>query len=377
RAWCGFLCDVMGVEASPSVHKDHRHYAFFRTIAHHKPFLLLYSYAWPKKEFPREAAEEYIQSAIAYGLAPGYHIIEATHFAPRDADLFDKFMPAFLQIARAGWEPVTHARASDRRVWLERFGQSPGASGKGLFFTLYNPTADTLSVTAEPDRDALRIPADAPVREVVSGSAAGLKLSLPPKTLKVLQIGDAPPPPTRPQVSQEEIVEKIVSSREKTNADSGGLLKNGGFEQVSEQGRAADWAFQTSGSAAPSATTATARTGRQSLHVRDVDEKGHADATQTFAFVQPGWRYTLSLWVKQAPGSAHTGRLYFQWRKDAEKLQQGRFAFPRAADWTRCQWTLEPPPGATALHIALGCSIPETAELYVDDVSLRRARGGE
>jgi hypothetical protein len=378
RAWCGFLCDVLGVEANPSAYKSHSQYAFFRTVAYHKPFVLLFTYDWPKPDLPREAVEEYVQSSVAFGIAPESR--EHIQYAQRDADLYDKFMPILRQIARAGWEPVTYARASDPRVWLERFGVRPGAGegGNGLFFTLYNPTTEALGVTVQFDNQALHVASECSVKEIVSGSdwgpVANLKLELPPKTLKVLQVGDAPPPPTPPKVTQEEVVERLVSTREKSNANGGGLLTNGGFEEADESGRATGWAFRARGNAAAELTPTQARSGQRALFIRDEDDKGYADGNQAFEFVRPGWRYTLSLWVKQAPNSKNTGRFYYQWRKGSERLQQGRFDFPRAAEWTRCEWTLEPPAGATSLHIALGCSIPEAAEVFVDDVSLARER---
>ena len=376
RAWCGFLCDVMGVEANPSVYADHRQYAFFRTIAYHKPFLLYYTYDWPQKDLPREAVEEYIQSAIAYSIAP--EVVEFEKFGPRDADLYDKFMPVLRQIARAGWEPVTYARVSDGRIWLERFGQSPRIDNDsmGLFFTLYNPTTDSLTVDLAIDKEALRIPAGCPLKEMVSEKdlvpGASIRMELPAKTLNVLQVGAAPPLP--PSVRAADAIEKLLSNREKSNAASGGLLANGGFEEPSVAEKTPGWVIQVNGNASASVTDTQAHSGKHALLIRDTDNKSYADARQSFDLVQPHKRYTLTLWVKQSPGSKHTGRVYYQWRSATERLQQGRFDFPRSSEWTRCQWTLTPPNGAVSLAISLGCSIPESTECYVDDVTLTRER---
>ncbi|HEX8100122.1 MAG TPA: hypothetical protein VF660_07975, partial [Actinomycetota bacterium] len=53
------------------------------------------------------------------------------------ATVWARYTPLFRKLARAGWEPVTYARASDPAVWVERFG---GGRPGPVFFTLRNET---------------------------------------------------------------------------------------------------------------------------------------------------------------------------------------------------------------------------------------------
>ena len=367
RMWCAFECDVHGVEANRTVHKDASHYCWFRTMAHHKPFLLLYYYAYPQMECPREAAEEYIQSAVAYGIAP--EVRPFGKFIKRDLDLYETFIPILRQIMRAGWEPVTHARASDADLWLERFG-----GGKdGLFFTVYNPTSQAKDATVTMDRTRLHLAPDVKGTELVAhGEWTGptATLRIPPKTLRVLQVGAAPPPPPEIRMTKKELLDRALSLREQSN--NGSLIDNGGFEKASPDGRPFGWGRSTRGHAEIKAVDDTAHTGRRSALLRDSDDKGAANLTLRFPFVQPDTDYELSLWVKQTPRSSAPGRLWYRWSKGTERLNAERFDFPKTTGWIHCQWTLVPPEGADSVSMTLGSSTPEKIEIYLDDVRLVR-----
>ncbi len=368
RAWAGFSCDVLGVEASRSVHRDASHYAFFRTIARHKPFLLLYYYNYPQMDLPREAVSEYIQSAVAFGIAP-----ETRPFGKereRDLDLYDTFIPVLRSLGQAGWEPVTHAAVDDAEVWLERFGTGP----KGLFFTLYNPTKQAKRVAVDLDLQALARKPDPPVTERVTGHRLSARqlaaLELPAKSLRVLQVGNAPPPPSPPKLSRQEVVGKLFAQRRKRWGAAGGLLANGGFEGTDAKSRPLGWRFASEAPGVVRIDPHHGRTGRRCVYILDPGNPAYAEVSQAFPLVNPDRKYEVSGWAKQAENASHPGRLYFQWRGMEGRIEQGRRDFPRTSRWARFAWKLEPPPGATTLHIALGCSRPESTELWLDDVSL-------
>ena len=371
RAWAGFLCDVLGVEANQSVHRDAGHYAFFRTIAYHKPFLLLYYYRYPSMALPRAAVEEYVQSAIAFGIAP-----ETRPFGKereRDMDLYNTFIPILRRLGQAGWEPVTHARVSEKQLWCERFG-----SGKhGLFFTLYNPAEGDKTARLSIDFAALGQPEDATVRELVEGRDVGGdgldRLRVPPKSLRVIRIGDAPDPPSLPVLSAATVREKLLSMREKTWRDSGALLANGAFELSDAGGRLTHWRLETGGKAAVAVQREGAHGGGVCLQFRDADDESHANVTQVFPFVEPGYEYVLRAWVRQPAGAGHPGRVYFQWRsKDKGKLSDARIDFPRRETWTEVERRLVPPEGAESVGLSFGMAKNDSGELWLDDVSLER-----
>ncbi|MCK5805296.1 MAG: carbohydrate binding domain-containing protein [Lentisphaeria bacterium] len=368
RAWAAFCCDVLGVEASRSVHRGASHYAFFRTVARHKPFLLLYYYNYPKMDLPREGVSEYIQSAVAFGISP-----ETRPFGKereRDLDLYNTFIPILRLLGQAGWEPLTHAISTDATVWLERFG----TGAKGLFFTLYNPTDAPKTVGITIDHDALAYGADQPIREIVLKrrlTVANLEtLELPPKSLRVLQIGSAPMPPTPPALSREAIAKQLLATRREKWKGNGDLLANGSFEVLDAQDKPIGWRLAAEAPAVAHVVSQDARAGTQCIHITDGNDRAYAEAVQTFAFIQPGKVYVLSGWVHQSEKAPDPGRLYFQWRGDEGRIEQGRRLFPRATKWTRFEWTLVPPAGATTLHLALGCSRKEATELWLDNVNL-------
>ncbi|NOZ21321.1 MAG: hypothetical protein GXP25_09555 [Planctomycetes bacterium] len=373
RMWCGFECDVQGVEANQTVHKSASHYCWFRTIAYHKPFLLLYYYKYPSLECPREAASEFIQSAIAYGIAP--EIRPFGKFTQRDMDLYDQFIPILRQTMCAGWEPVTYARASDSRVWLERFG----GGRNGLFFNVYNPLSDEVRVTIEIDSKALGVAAGAVIKELVTGETypgESPELKIPPKSLRTLQVGDAPLPPKEITLSKDEVIERVLRLREQASGD-GNLLSNPSFEKVRSDGRPVEWGVSPHGSATIEVMNTEAHTGKRSLHLSDPDEKGSANVTIPFAYFQPNTTYELSAWIKQSAESDAPGRLWYQWCKERKRLLAKRFDFPKTTEWKECRWELVPPEGADELRMLLGTSVPEKADFYIDDVRFVRRKKKE
>ena len=83
------------------------------------------------EEFPPEMVEKYMKRSLAYGMFPGFfshnaaegHYFTRPELYERDRPLFQKYVPLCKRVAEAGWEPITAARSSDARVYVERFGQ--------------------------------------------------------------------------------------------------------------------------------------------------------------------------------------------------------------------------------------------------------------
>jgi hypothetical protein len=73
------------------------------------------------------------------------HYFNRPELYERDRPLFKKYVPLCKRVAEAGWEPVTLARSSDSRVYVERFGEK--------FFTVFNDSAEQRTVTITLERD--------------------------------------------------------------------------------------------------------------------------------------------------------------------------------------------------------------------------------
>ena len=134
---------------------------FIRTIIYHKPMLTLLKGNYEQKIGYNEV-ELFMKRALAYGVFPGFFDWPPSGLGPggrywahpayyeRDRELHRKYLPLVKTLAAAGWEPVTHARSSNAKVFVERYG--PDAAGI-LWLTLLNeegaPQDTTLAIDAE------------------------------------------------------------------------------------------------------------------------------------------------------------------------------------------------------------------------------------
>ena len=108
-----------------------------------------------------------MRRSLAYGMFPGFfshnasegHYFTRPEFYNRDRPLFKKYVPLCKLVAEAGWEPLTLARSSDPRVYVERFG--------GRYLTVFNDSREDRSVTLEIEAALRRSPA--PSRDLVGG----------------------------------------------------------------------------------------------------------------------------------------------------------------------------------------------------------------
>ena len=88
-----------------------------------------------------------MKRSLAYGMFPGFfshnasqgHYFTRPELYNRDRPLFKKYVPLCKRVAEAGWEPVTLARSSDERVYVERFGTR--------YLTVFNDSPDRRTVT--------------------------------------------------------------------------------------------------------------------------------------------------------------------------------------------------------------------------------------
>jgi hypothetical protein len=135
-----------------------------RALCRGKPFCFLMN-----TEFTRlshERVDKYMEHCLAYGMFPGFfsadaatgHYFERPELFERDRPLFRKFVPLCKLVAEAGWEPVTHARASGPTIHVERFGEN--------YLTVFNDSAQPHEATITMDDTP-----SAASRDLVSGMA--------------------------------------------------------------------------------------------------------------------------------------------------------------------------------------------------------------
>lgn len=105
---------------------------FRRMYAGGKPYLLLMNTDFSR--FSQALVERYFQTALFYAMYPSLFSADAssnTYWSnpalyERDRPLFRRYIPWIRALSKAGWQPVTGARASDPRILVERYGEGDG-----------------------------------------------------------------------------------------------------------------------------------------------------------------------------------------------------------------------------------------------------------
>jgi len=123
-----------------------------RALCKGKPYCFLMNTVF--ENLSHELVDKYMQRSLAYGMFPGFFSEDASNrpyftrpeLYNRDRDLFKKYVPLCKRIAEAGWEPLTRARSSDDKVYIERFGEK--------LFTVFNDSPETRVVTITLDTSA-------------------------------------------------------------------------------------------------------------------------------------------------------------------------------------------------------------------------------
>ena len=107
---------------------------------------------------------------LAFGHFPA---ITELAFTGRGSDfekgrpLYKRFMPVIERVARAGWEPITHARVSGNGLFVERFGNRIDGD---LHFTVHNDSSQPTVAELTVDKTALAITGEPTWRGLLSGS---------------------------------------------------------------------------------------------------------------------------------------------------------------------------------------------------------------
>ena len=183
--------DVPGTEVdwnrggkwNPSSHDE---MIYWRAVAGRKPYCLLQNTNY--KIFTRELVVRYMERALAYGMLPSYfsndgytdRYFENPAYYERDRDLFRKYVPLAIELARAGWRPVrTLVSCADEEVLVEQFGDR--------YATVFNASV------SEAKRVTLRS-GRASAAERVTGATCAFAdgvavLEIPPESVRLLDFG--------------------------------------------------------------------------------------------------------------------------------------------------------------------------------------------
>jgi len=110
-----------------------------RALCYRKPYLMLLNTDFSKMSYAN--VEKYMRRCAFFGLFPSMFSSDAFHdryfddpkYYDRDRPLFRTYIPIILDMAKAGWCPVTHARCPDPAIRVERFGEGPT-----VFLTVLN-----------------------------------------------------------------------------------------------------------------------------------------------------------------------------------------------------------------------------------------------
>jgi len=148
--WLAPELDVMGTETNWNPGRTWRPMSdsdllYRRALCKGKPYCFLMNTRF--EEFSHELVEKYMKRCLAYGMFPGFfshnasqgHYFTRPELYERDRNLFKKYVPLCKLVAEAGWEPITLARSSHDRVYVERFGSQ--------YLTVFNDGIERCTVT--------------------------------------------------------------------------------------------------------------------------------------------------------------------------------------------------------------------------------------
>jgi hypothetical protein len=147
--WLPPLLEVMGTETNWH-HGGHwrppsdAELLYCRAMCKGKPYCFLMNTEFER--FTPEMVEKYMKRSLAYGMFPGFfshnasqgHYFTRPELYDRDRPLFKKYVLLCKRVAEAGWEPITNARSSDEKVYVERFG--------ARYLTVFNDSTEQRKV---------------------------------------------------------------------------------------------------------------------------------------------------------------------------------------------------------------------------------------
>jgi hypothetical protein len=80
-----------------------------------------------------------------------------------------RYLPLIIKCNEAGWEPVTHARATPETVGVERWGGQ--RAGAPLLFTVMNRSSEPVDATLTIDLPALKLGNPTPAKALLDALA--------------------------------------------------------------------------------------------------------------------------------------------------------------------------------------------------------------
>ncbi len=189
--WLAPLLDVMGTETDWNPGRKWRpmsdsNLLYRRALCKGKPYCFLMNTRF--EEFSHELVEKYFKRCLAYGMFPGFfshnasqgHYFTRPELYERDRDLFKKYVPLCKLVAEAGWQPITHARSNDKKIYVERFANR--------YLTVFNdsPQRHTVTITIEGKTSIAE-------RELVHGQKINFRnkqaiLTLDPEDVAVIEM---------------------------------------------------------------------------------------------------------------------------------------------------------------------------------------------
>ncbi len=201
----GFLCHFLDVAGTETNWKrggtfsfdSPQRMAYRRTLMGSKPYLFLQNTDW--NAWTKADSEQYMRWCLFWGMYPGFfspdassrHYFSSPQRYDRDRELFKRYVPLIQRISRAGWEPVTLARADSPAVLVERWG-SPGTDA--CYLTVFNngtAPADVrlcLEGTAAEATGAAELLSRKPAAVAREKKGTTISLTLPAKDVAVLGI---------------------------------------------------------------------------------------------------------------------------------------------------------------------------------------------
>jgi len=188
--WLCPLLEVMGTETDwnwggkwrPMSDAD---LLYRRALCKGKPYCFLMNTDFGK--FPPPLVEKYMKRCLAYGMFPGFFSADAStgqyferpELYERDRPLFKKYVPLCKKVAEAGWEPLTKARSSDARVYVERFGER--------YLTVFNDSPERRTATITLDTDAPGSSRELVTDKPVAWREGKTELTLEPEDVAVIE----------------------------------------------------------------------------------------------------------------------------------------------------------------------------------------------
>jgi len=146
------LMDIMGAEINIGIKAQvdmrgnfssepefDRLFDLWRTMSYQKPYTLLFHLFYDKTwdRVTPVLIEQYFKNALFYGFYSGilglgddpkFIYFETPKMYERDRDIFKKYIPLIQALGSAGWEPITYAKSSNPKIYVERYGPNPSTS---------------------------------------------------------------------------------------------------------------------------------------------------------------------------------------------------------------------------------------------------------